>query len=205
MINDARLDFILSSKEYLTYLPELLEGIQDIHWPNAYRIVEFLNKHDVEVAPYVKTILLTEDTVWRYWMLTELVSKWSKNTVEIVKSELLVIAEVLDIYEETDLESLEILFTKGIVDWDGVRSLVVAKEETIHSRLSDFTTEQIEEFKELEKLRQEIIQTDISLIPRYVQENEQALKMKDKYATLSNYLVSLDSLKIKHIGTDLPL
>lgn len=205
MINDARLDLILNSKEYLTYLPELLEGIQDINWPNAYCIVEFLNKHDVEVAPYVKTILLTEDTVWRYWMLTKLVSKWSKNTVEIVKSELLVIAELLDIYEETDLESLDILLTKGIVDWADVRSIVVAKEETIHSGLSDFTTEQIEEFKELEKLRQEIIQTDISLIPRYVQENEQALKMKDKYVTLSNYLVSLDSLKIKHIGNDLPL
>ncbi|GAB1157084.1 hypothetical protein YWY31_31090 [Paenibacillus illinoisensis] len=202
MINDARLNFILSSKEYLPYLPELLEGIQDINWPNAYRIVEFLNKHDVEVAPYVKTILLTEDTVWRYWMLTELVSKWSKNTVEIVKSELLVIAELLDIYEETDLESLDILLTKGIVDWTDVRSMVVAKEETIHSGLSGFTTEQIEEFNELEKLRQEIIQTDISLISRYVQENEQALKMKNKYATLSNYLVSLESLKIKHIGTD---
>lgn len=202
MINDARLDFILSSKEYLPYLPELLEGIQDINWPNAYRIVEFLNKHDVEVAPYVKTILLTEDTVWRYWMLTELASKWSKNTVEIVKSELLVIAEVLDIYEETDLESMDILLTKENVDWDGVRSLVVAKEETIHSRLSDFTTEQIEEFKELEKLRQKIIQTDISLILRYVEENEQALKKEDNYATLSNYLVSLESLKIKHIGTD---
>ncbi|MBY0216300.1 DUF5071 domain-containing protein [Paenibacillus illinoisensis] len=65
MINDARLNFILSSKEYLPYLPELLEGIQDINWPNAYRIVEFLNKHDVEVAPHVKTILLTEDTVWK--------------------------------------------------------------------------------------------------------------------------------------------
>ncbi|WP_416298075.1 DUF5071 domain-containing protein [Paenibacillus illinoisensis] len=202
MINDARLNFILSSKEYLPYLPELLEGIQDINWPNAYRIVEFLNKHDVEVAPYVKTILLTEDTVWRYWMLTELVSKRSKNTVEIVKSELLVIAELLDIYEETDLESLDILLTKGIVDWTDVRSMLVAKEETIHSGLSGFTTEQIEEFNELEKLRQEIIQTDISLIPRYVQENEQALKMKNKYATLSNYLVSLESLKIKHIGTD---
>lgn len=202
MINDARLNFILSSKEYLQHLPELLEGIQDINWPNAYRIVEFLNKHDVEVAPYVKTILLTEDTVWRYWMLTKLVSKWSKNTVETVKSELLVIAELLDIYEETDLESLDILLTKRIVDWAGVRSLVVAKEETIHSALSGFTTEQIEEFNELEKLRQEIIQTDISLISRYVQENEQALKMKNKYATLSNYLVSLESLKIKHIGTD---
>lgn len=202
MINDARLNFILSSKEYLPYLPELLEGIQDINWPNAYRIVEFLNKHDVEVAPYVKTILLTEDTVWRYWMLTKLVSKWSKNTVEIVKSELLVIAELLDIYEETDLESLDILLTKGIVDWTDVRSMVVAKEETIHSGLSGFTTEQIEDFNELEKLKQEIIQTDISLIPRYVQENEQALKMKNKYATLSNYLVSLESLKIKHIGTN---
>ncbi|WP_337034002.1 DUF5071 domain-containing protein [Paenibacillus illinoisensis] len=202
MINDARLNFILSSKEYLPYLPELLEGIQDINWPNAYRIVEFLNKHDVEVAPYVKTILLTEDTVWRYWMLTKLVSNWSKNTVEIVKSELLVIAELLDIYEETDLESLDILLTKGILDWTDVRSMVVAKEETIHSGLSGFTTEQIEEFNELEKLRQEIIQTDISLISRYVQENEQALKMKNKYATLSNYLVSLESLKIKHIGTD---
>ncbi|WP_337039243.1 DUF5071 domain-containing protein [Paenibacillus illinoisensis] len=192
----------MSSKEYLPYLPELLEGIQDINWPNAYRIVEFLNKHDVEVAPYVKTILLTEDTVWRYWMLTKLVSNWSKNTVEIVKSELLVIAELLDIYEETDLESLDILLTKGILDWTDVRSMVVAKEETIHSGLSGFTTEQIEEFNELEKLRQEIIQTDISLISRYVQENEQALKMKNKYATLSNYLVSLESLKIKHIGTD---
>lgn len=202
MINDARLNFILSSKEYLPYLPELLEGIQDINWPNAYRIVEFLNKHDVEVAPYVKTILLTEDTVWRYWMLTKLVSKWSKNTVEIVKSELLVIAELLDIYEETDLESLDILLTKGIVDWTDVRSMVVAKEETIHSGLSGFTTEQIKDFNELEKLKQEIIQTDISLIPRYVQENEQALKMKNKYATLSNYLVSLESLKIKHIGTN---
>ncbi|WP_418040939.1 DUF5071 domain-containing protein [Paenibacillus xylanilyticus] len=202
MINDARFNFILSSKEYLPYLPELLEGIQDINWPNAYRIVEFLNKHDVEVAPYVKTILLTEDTVWRYWMLTKLVSKWSKNTVEIVKSELLVIAELLDIYEETDLESLDILLTKGIVDWTDVRSMVVAKEETIHSGLSGFTTEQIEEFNEFEKHRQEIIQTDISLFSRYVHENEQTLKMKNKYATLSNYLVSLESLKIKHIGTD---
>lgn len=202
MINDARLEFILSSREYLQHLSELLEGIQDINWPNAYRIVEFLNKHDEEVAPYVKTILLTEDTVWRYWMLTELVSKWSKNTVEIVKSELIVIAELLDIYEETDLESLDILLTKGIVNWAGVRSLVVTKEETIHSGLSGFTTEQIEELKELEKLRQEIIQTDTSLILRFVEENEQALKKKDKYATLSNYFVSLEELKKKHISTD---
>ncbi|WP_127539535.1 DUF5071 domain-containing protein [Paenibacillus illinoisensis] len=202
MINDARLEFILSSKEYLQYLPELLEEIQDINWPNAHRIVEFLNKHDGEVAPYVKTVLLTDDMVWRYWMLTELVSKWSKDTIETVKSELLVMAKLLDLYEETDLESLDILLTKGIVDWDDVRSLVLAKEETIHSGLSGFTTEQIEEFKELEKLRQEIIQTDTSLIIRYVQENEQALKIKDKYATLSNYFVSLVKIKNKHIGTN---
>lgn len=169
-----------------------MKGLQNLNWSNAEKIVRFLNLHQEEVAPYVKSILLTEDTGWRYWMLNELVLKWPKNIAKMVKEELALIAEKFDVHEETDLKAIEILLSKGMLDWVDFRPWLLAKEKQVQNTLSKFKKEHIDKFKELDELRFQRIGDDFL---QFLKEHEEEFSMKYQYEIFSYYLNTLTKLK----------
>ncbi|MBO9558425.1 MAG: DUF5071 domain-containing protein [Caulobacter sp.] len=56
-------------------LPDLLTWMQDINWPVAQALQPFLASIGASLAPLVRTILNTNDDVWKYWVVACLVAE----------------------------------------------------------------------------------------------------------------------------------
>jgi hypothetical protein len=50
-------------------LPQLLEWIQDYNWPVAHVLFPFLASIGEPLAPYVRDVLATNDTIWKAWIM----------------------------------------------------------------------------------------------------------------------------------------
>jgi hypothetical protein len=73
---------------YKPILSELFEWIQDINWPVAEKIIPLLLDAKEDVIPIVKNILLTDDDVWKYWTLSQVVIKMDISIVKELKPDL---------------------------------------------------------------------------------------------------------------------
>ncbi|WML29343.1 DUF5071 domain-containing protein [Neobacillus sp. OS1-32] len=63
----------LSRNEQLLLLPGLLEWIQDMNWPIAKEVAEFLLTFPNEIVSLIQDVLATNDNEWKYWCLEILV------------------------------------------------------------------------------------------------------------------------------------
>jgi hypothetical protein len=68
-------------------LPELLEWIQDCNWPVARILAPFLGTIGAPLIPYIRKILATDDTMWKYWTLSYLV-QGSPDVVAALRDDL---------------------------------------------------------------------------------------------------------------------
>jgi len=50
-------------------LPEILQWMQDYNWPVAHVIFPFLVSIGEPLAPYVRDVLATDDTMWKVWFI----------------------------------------------------------------------------------------------------------------------------------------
>lgn len=78
---------------YRPILSNLFEWIQDINWPVAQRIIPLLSLAGTDVIPIIRTILLSEDTMWMYWTLEILLHHFhpedTRKIVEKIHEELM--------------------------------------------------------------------------------------------------------------------
>lgn len=56
-------------------LPELLEWMKDMNWPVAKIIAPFLATIGAPLAPFVREIFSTDDTMWKEWILRDLIEE----------------------------------------------------------------------------------------------------------------------------------
>jgi len=56
---------------YKPILGNLFEWIQDINWPVAKVIIPLLIKAEKDIIPYVKDILNSNDSIWKYWVISQ--------------------------------------------------------------------------------------------------------------------------------------
>jgi hypothetical protein len=56
-------------------LPALLEWMQDINWPVAQALQPFLASIGAPLAPHIRSVLNTDDDVWKNWVLRYIVVK----------------------------------------------------------------------------------------------------------------------------------
>ena len=68
-------------------LPEMLEWMKDFNWPVAQVFQPFLVKIGEPLAPYLKNIFYTDDSIWKYWIL-QCIVKESPGLSKILKPEL---------------------------------------------------------------------------------------------------------------------
>lgn len=109
----------LTKFEYPYYKPilrELFSWIQDINWPVAQEIAPLLIKAGKDIIPELKNILLTNDDVWKYWALTQILQEMpdaiQKDIVVEISSELQRIASnptESEVVEELDVIAADIL------------------------------------------------------------------------------------------------
>ncbi|WP_219115800.1 DUF5071 domain-containing protein [Janthinobacterium sp. UMAB-56] len=54
-------------------MPQILEWIQDVNWPVAAVLLPYLAGIGPRLAPYVKTVLASNDEQWKYFVLQGIV------------------------------------------------------------------------------------------------------------------------------------
>ncbi|MBS4209513.1 DUF5071 domain-containing protein [Bacillus sp. FJAT-50079] len=96
-------------------LPGLMEWIKDMNWPIAKEVAELLLTFPNELVPLLKTVLATNDDVWKYWCLECLVKKLPVELQMQLKDELVRLAkepkegEKLEELDETAMEILRMI------------------------------------------------------------------------------------------------
>lgn len=97
-------------------IPELFEWLQDVNWPIASQICELLMPLEDNLIPHIKKVLNSNDSQWKYSILTNLVSNFSITNKLLLKDELLRLfnnPSFDDMEEEIDSLSKEILDSMG--------------------------------------------------------------------------------------------
>lgn len=61
-----------SLDELAPHLGGLLEWIQDINWPVARVVLPILARADDRIVPHIQAILVSDDDVWKYWVIDAL-------------------------------------------------------------------------------------------------------------------------------------
>ncbi|MGF6116213.1 hypothetical protein ABIE30_001120 [Janthinobacterium lividum] len=63
----------LSWEEIRPAMPQILEWMQDVNWPVAGVLLPYLAGIGPRLAPYVKTVLASDDEQWKYFVLQGIV------------------------------------------------------------------------------------------------------------------------------------
>ena len=102
----------LSNEEIKPYLDILLSWLQDLNWPVAISIAERLSRCGEEIVEPIKKVLATNDSIWKYWVLSEVVINASPKVREALFDD---IARLIDHasddekIEEVDLAAKEVM------------------------------------------------------------------------------------------------
>ena len=74
---------------YKPILKDLFKWIQDLNWPVAQKIIPLLIKARKDIIPIVKEILNSNDDIWKYWTLSQVISKMDTSIIKELKNELM--------------------------------------------------------------------------------------------------------------------
>ncbi len=67
---------------------ELLKWVQDPNWPVAPSTAALLSRFDVELLPHVKSILRSEDALWKHTLIDLVVRNLSTHVVHELNADL---------------------------------------------------------------------------------------------------------------------
>ncbi|HET8844039.1 MAG TPA: DUF5071 domain-containing protein [Ktedonobacteraceae bacterium] len=109
-------------------LPTLLEKLQDINWPNAWQVADFLATIGKPLLPHVRTILQGDDRGWQYWVLNVLVETWDNELVAHIQAELLTLTQLTDT-EEVDIAALSQLAKRQLIDAQKLHQIIEQKKQ----------------------------------------------------------------------------
>ncbi|WP_268624634.1 DUF5071 domain-containing protein [Paenibacillus alvei] len=114
-------------------LPDLLEWLMDINWPGANRISEFLVSIREPLIPSIKEALISNDMMWKYWIIDCVLLKWSVDLVEQITDELIFVASEFD-DEEVHLSALKLLVQYKMLESKESLNLINSKLQDIRNR-----------------------------------------------------------------------
>ncbi len=73
----------LGWEKVLPVMPDILEWLQDINWPVALIFRPFLIDVGAPLAPFIKAVLATDDNVWKYGILVNVVTQSPELAAEL--------------------------------------------------------------------------------------------------------------------------
>ncbi|UQV43782.1 DUF5071 domain-containing protein [Janthinobacterium lividum] len=73
----------LSWEELHPAMPQILAWIQDVNWPVAGVLLPYLAGIGARLAPYIKTVLDSNDGQWKYFVLQGIVRHSSEVAFEL--------------------------------------------------------------------------------------------------------------------------
>lgn len=122
-------------------LDSLLYWLQDIDWPIALPLADFLVNVGKPLIPHINKILRSNDDMWIYWVLQHVVAKLPSELIASFESQLYALAT----RAENDIVAIRIAASSGI--WD--RKRLVSLIDNQISAHADYVVE-------LKKLKDEI-------------------------------------------------
>ena len=112
---DAPLDMLAE------HYAELLEWLQDMNWPVARPVAAALAQADDRIVPQVRAILRGTDSIWKAWVISELLENTRCSVVQALEVELRDLANrptPEERTEEVDLAAREVLRRIGGEPYD---------------------------------------------------------------------------------------
>lgn len=97
----------LDKSKIILLIPQLLEWLQDINWPIAMDVAKLLLQYPKETIPHVKSVLTSNDDIWKEWCLRYFVKALPDELITNFKPDLIRISsnptrgEVLEEVNET--------------------------------------------------------------------------------------------------------
>jgi len=73
-------------------LPDLLEWTRDYNWPVAKPIFEVLSDAGSEIVPHLCSAFRSDDSVWKYWLLSELCPELTKKIIDALHPDIVRLA-----------------------------------------------------------------------------------------------------------------
>lgn len=86
----------LSQLPYPSYRPilgDLLEWVKDINWPVSSKIIPYLITAETDIVPHIKSVLNSNDSIWKYSVLNFVVNKMPTSVIYQLRHELERISE----------------------------------------------------------------------------------------------------------------
>ncbi len=98
-------------------LPQLLEWLQDMNWPVAQTLSPFIASIGPPLIPHLKHIFETDDQIWKYWIIQEVLQESKELTFEFrdVLSRISQNPTDEEKEEELDVESRKLLVKHCLV------------------------------------------------------------------------------------------
>lgn len=93
-------------------IPELLEWLQDANWPVANATASLLVNAGNEIIPHLKHALNSNDSIWKYWLITLLIENFPPEMFEKVRVDMEALANnptKSDLEEDVDLAAKAII------------------------------------------------------------------------------------------------
>lgn len=151
----------LEESHVIPLIPELLEWVQDMNWPIAAAVADLLQKYKVYTLPHIEAVfLLRNDSIWIHNILVYLMNEWDSGSVSALSSSILKLAQASDVYEDTDLMAVEMLWKHRLITKTAAAVLLETKLSDTEGLLNRFTAEQRNLYQTMENERLHILGTD---------------------------------------------
>ena len=77
----AQMLFSYSYEEIRSIIPQLLEWIQDMNWPVAQPVSEYLASISENISEELVEVLQGDDNIWKYWCI-HVFGLWSEKRID---------------------------------------------------------------------------------------------------------------------------
>ncbi|WP_156826128.1 DUF5071 domain-containing protein [Paenibacillus terrigena] len=172
-------------------LPGLLEWIQDLNWPGAMVIADFLKTIGSPLIPFIRDVLQqhSDDDVWIGWIFSQIINEWSTEHITQLKEELILISQRRD----NDIEASRLLLNHKLLSKQEILSKLEEKKNNTELELHEL----IEQYPNVdcEKLNREF--RDLIFKPNlskdFYERNLEQFSFCNKTSYLREYLNDIDS------------
>lgn len=117
-------------------LPQLFVWLQDLNWPGAFEIGEFLCDIGEPLIPGLKLVIAdnySSDSEWVAHVLHCIISRWPTELVSRLEAELRMLAQGNSI--SVDLDAISILYKHGLEPAEALADLLEHKAQGAQSKI----------------------------------------------------------------------
>lgn len=173
-------------------LPGLLIWIQDLNWPGASQISDFLKEVGDPIIPHIKDVFKnnSDDEGWIELIFELIIDHWNTKQISHIQEELIQMSKG----RANDLKSLQTLLVHGIYQIEETNIILQEKKGNIILEIIEL--EKLNPGMDCEKLKSEF--NEVIFKPKlsrsYYEQNKASFSYCNNKSYLQNYLSEIESL-----------